>query len=456
MLFFTISSRSILYFLMPKVSVSGVDSGTLSEKRSFDNIQVSYSDIETIHIPYHISTSLHIEHILKREGDIVQSGEPIIQFNMLDYNLYLTELTNEMSLLKSEYNSALQKQQYIEEQYLLDSEALNYKAEQLVVPSEDNMDLQQIKIEIATKERLYNSTLKEYELSQELYDIGTLSKQDLASISESLITLEEEIHFLNLKYENTLSTLQKEYDKALNSIRQEKAALLLSKESSLAELSNLDELNLKYKKLETQYTVLTSLIKDGQLIAPCDGTISTHYFKEGATYSGYDTLVAITPMDSDINYTVDVSTENQTFLDNIQTGSLLLSDASIDIEDILITESTNSENEKIKTLTFKTVEDLSSEQQNQIKSLTLESKSTYYDVLVPINAIIDDSYVFILTEEDNGIWGTYYYVHQVNVKTDAYNTSDIAIISGLSQNQRIVISWDRTLSDNQRVILDES
>ncbi len=456
MLFFTLFSGSIIYFLTPKVSVSNIQSGTLTEKRTFNDIKITYSTLENIHIPYSISNGLHIEHVFKKSGDVIHLGEPLIQFNTVDYNIYLSELINKISLVKTKYNNSLKKKQYIEDIYTLGINELNSRTANLLPPSQGNSALQEIQNEIDTKKALYNSSLKQYKLSEDLYNIGGISKQELDAISESITNLEKEIDFLNLKYENTFSNLKREYDEAINTINQEKNNLLLDKISSLANLTEVDELNSEYKLLENQYNILNSMIKDDQLIAPCDGIIYTSNFEEGTSYTGYDTILEIAPLDANVNYTIDVSNENKIFLNNIKSGLLQLQNESVPIDVIKINEHTTAEDEQIKTLTFKPVNSLSKEQQSQIKFLTLESESDYYNTIVPINAIIDDNYVFILTEEDHGIWGTYYYAQKTAVKTDAYNTSDIGIINGLSPNQRIIVSWDRALNDKQRVILELS
>jgi hypothetical protein len=73
-------------------------------------------------------------------------------------------------------------------------------------------------------------------------------------------------------------------------------------------------------------------------------------------------------------------------------------------------------------------------------------------ILVPLSAVIDGSYVYVVTQRDTFL-GKQLYVHQVVVTVQGQNMAQAVISQGLRDGNHVVTSWDRPLSEGQRVVL---
>lgn|GEM_PF-910415 len=256
------------------------------------------------------------------------------------------------------------------------------------------------------------------------------------------------MEFLSKTYLETLSGLEKNYEKAMLQYEKEIIHLQNAKEEELAALESEPDPANDYNSLLDLYENIKTLLQTGQVLAPCDGTIKEIQIKEHSYYQGLSELFSIIPVNSSIRYQADISNFDKSYFENLESAVLLLRNDQIEVEILGITE----ENGKTYLL-FEPSSYLTREQTKEIQSLLITKESSFYDAIIPCRALIGE-HVYVLREEDRAFWGKAYYVEKVSVKAGMANMNEVGIEMGLSQGDKVVVSWDRELKDKQRVVLE--
>lgn len=82
----------------------------------------------------------------------------------------------------------------------------------------------------------------------------------------------------------------------------------------------------------------------------------------------------------------------------------------------------------------------------------LQTALTDYDVLVPPGALIKEDTVYV-ARRGNSWWGEVWVVEEREVKAGLGTDSATPILSGLSEGEMVITSWDRAINPGDRVVL---
>jgi len=102
MLFFTFASKTIHYYMIPKVTASRVESGYIKYNILIGDVDFYAEDEIEVKIPEKLKKSFTIGNILVEEGDIVNEGDTLVLFESSSYNDLLNEHEKEINRLKIE------------------------------------------------------------------------------------------------------------------------------------------------------------------------------------------------------------------------------------------------------------------------------------------------------------------------------------------------------------------
>lgn len=76
---------------------------------------------------------------------------------------------------------------------------------------------------------------------------------------------------------------------------------------------------------------------------------------------------------------------------------------------------------------------------------------TFVNNIIPESALELENQIYIAVEKDD-FWGTIRVAYPVTVKIMELGNGEIAILDGLVGNEKVIISWDRPLDIDMRVI----
>lgn len=87
-----------------------------------------------------------------------------------------------------------------------------------------------------------------------------------------------------------------------------------------------------------------------------------------------------------------------------------------------------------------------------LKDARLQTALTDYDVLVPPGALVKENTVYVAQRGDSW-WGKIWVVKERKVRVGLGSDTATPILSGLSEGEMVITSWDRAISPGERVVL---
>lgn len=86
-----------------------------------------------------------------------------------------------------------------------------------------------------------------------------------------------------------------------------------------------------------------------------------------------------------------------------------------------------------------------------VPSARVLEDGTFLSCIVPESALELEEQLYIAVEQED-FWGTVLVAQSVRVKTMDLGNGEVAILEGLSGHEKVIISWDRPLDTNMRII----
>lgn len=444
MLLCTFLSRSVFYFLTPKVLTQSIKGGVIENEIKIDNIDLIYKDIVTNRIILPDNYKLYVEKIYIYEGALVKKGDTILKFSPIECEILKRDLQNDMMEINSKMHHLQEVKKNINEEYEEKLKNISIEQELLISNIETDTILQDLQIK--NKSLDYEQMSKAIEASEELFKIGAISENALQKQKLELEKMGNEINTLNEIYNKSLDKIEKEYESKVLRFDAQKRELRIQQKQELLTLENEQVLLSKMNTLKTVYNNLLPLLSEGQVVAQEDGMLYKMNVKEASYYDGKEFLFQLIPKESEISYRVSLTKEQEKYLDRVKEACLKFGNNEVAVKML----GTYKEDEKTY-LIFETEAVLTKEQQANLV-LLLKEESTYYDTIIPSSALIDE-HVFVLSSQEQGIWGTAYYIQEIKVEVGRIGSKEVGIISGLLEGQEIVTYWDRTIKNKQRVML---
>lgn len=444
MLLCTFLSRSVFYFLTPKVLTQSIKGGVIENEIKIDNIDLIYKDIVTNRIILPDNYKLYVEKIFIYEGALVKKGDTILKFSPIECEILKRDLQNDMMEINSKMHHLQEVKKNINEEYEEKLKNISIEQELLISNIETDTILQDLQIK--NKSLDYEQMSKAIEASEELFKIGAISENALQKQKLELEKMGNEINTLNEIYNKSLDKIEKEYESKVLRFDAQKRELRIQQKQELLTLENEQVLLSKMNTLKTVYNNLLPLLSEGQVVAQEDGMLYKMNVKEASYYDGKEFLFQLIPKESEISYRVSLTKEQEKYLDRVKEACLKFGNNEVAVKML----GTYKEDEKTY-LIFETEAILTKDQQANLV-LLLKEELTYYDTIIPSSALIDE-HVFVLSSQEQGIWGTAYYIQEIKVEVGRIGSKEVGIISGLLEGQEIVTYWDRTIKNKQRVML---
>lgn len=436
MIFLTLSSNTILYFLTPKVRVEQVTSGSIKDERKITEIELVYTKQEGIRIPIEIQGGLYIEDICVYEGEQVQKGDPIISFNKQECERVKRDFEKRIIVAQARCTSNTLKRQLIEQSYKDQVAALGFNDNRV----SNQVQLLKIQTSQKAKSRELEALEEEIKVNQLLYEEGAVSKNDLMKLTEKKEQLVEEMKIL----EAEASQMQKEEkENKPDPIK----ALERQKEEQLLQLENEEVLTIELAEIKDQYEQIKPILDTCQIRASEPSIIEQINVKDHVYYNGKELLAEYVPLDSPVRGRAHIPEEDKVFWETIEMCMLLVDGEKVPVTPLGI----NKEQERYY-MNFKFLDDqpIKNDGAKQLMGIT---KAKAYSVIIPPEALFGDS-VYVLRKEEKGFLGNYYYIDKVKVEVGEATLSQVGIISGMNEGVSVVTYWDRELKDKQRVMLE--
>lgn len=397
MLLLTFFSNTLNNFLLPRVSWESPESGPLVKEISGAGRVRAKKTMDR-----YAESDMKVLAVTVNIGETVKKGQPMLE---LDTTKVEEQLGDERTIWQ---------------QKKLNVEKLSEEAAAEGMRSYDDA----IEAARANMEKAERN----YEDAQALYEAGAEAKVKVTDAGADC--------------ENT----RRDYQKALDS----KAAALRNNKRDLQSAQyELDMQERKLQKLEKEMGL-------GHVAAPADGTVMELNFPEGSvtnaskplfvladTAEGFEFCAAV---DSEAAGLLSIGDEAEVSLDSLE-GYTLQGTVSE------ITESAEERGVKKEVVIDIPPENLIG---GESGSADIKKRTEAYGTLVSNSAIgqeMLDYFVYVL-QEKKGPLGNELFIRKVKVTKGDSDNSNTAVLSGLSDYDRVVTGSDKQLSDGMRVMLE--
>lgn len=457
MIFFTFASRSIHYFMTPKVISASVDSGYIRTKHSVKNVDVYSQDTVPLGIPFKLSEPIDVIRIHIRPGSMVERGDSVVTFGTYSFNKVYADVEEELQNRNTELLEF--EKAYGDRRIQLEKEIQDYKGE--IKKFEDylsqkctNVDeLKRMNDEITVLEESLVEAEKKYISNKSLYESGAISKQAYEKSFSELDNMKKGL----VKKQDDFKALQKSLVEEYDSRKKDTEFKLDKSEKSLQYLVDTGILNGKTSgtvkerldELDNAFSVLNKIKEENYtIVSPTDGLAGNIHI-ENSKYGGLDTILNIIPKDTvpcvalfieDINENLDEANRC-----TLNTGQ----------EELLVKFSGTKVINRQRYMLFKVNKHITIDYKSLMSvnsTPILETKGLYCNMIIPNSAIIERDKVYVL-EERKGFWGDEYYASRQKVRIGQYNEHYSEIIGGLFRRDRVITGWDRELADGGRVMI---
>lgn len=298
MLFFTFASKTIHYYMMPKVTASRVESGYIKYNIPIGDVDF-YSENEVeVKIPEKLKKPFIIGNIPVEEGSTVKKGEILVTFENRSYNELLSEYEKEISRLKLELmefdkNFSVKIKQLEKDILDLNNQIEKY-SEYIAVSCINTDELINKMEEIRKLELQYKQKSEEIDKNKKLYEAEVITYQDIERTEKELKSLEEQIKSEYSRYDRLQCKLLEDYKE--NVKEAEYKVNQLSEELEYIEDSGI--LNgrsrpLIERELDEKNQSLEFITKYPELRSPIDGVVEKIFYKKMDSYEGVNTIILL-------------------------------------------------------------------------------------------------------------------------------------------------------------------
>ncbi len=440
MLFFTFFSKTIFNFLTPKVKIESVQGGIITKQDEFKNIAIDYTAVNSLRGPCTFEIPLYIQSIEVGENQDIRAGEPILKFEEEECKVFDKQLSKQINEIEKRLEKYEKKDEYIQEKY----ERAIKKLEEEMVGIEDTSEYKTYVQRKKEKQQEIASYEEEVSLNQELYEGGLLAAKVLEESNSKLNNAKEQLEIIEEDYK--VATAQ--YIKAINDKKEEIENAKQEELFALSSGEDVDSLLEELKEAKALYEKLEDILMSKTIVAPIDGRVEKILVKEGESYGGREIICTIIPQDSPYELIVQLDEEQEELWQKATQAYLLSSNRQYEVA---LGNIRSRDGSKWGRFNVTDTEVTIDEKDLSNLSLIVRKQSEGYAAVVPRSAVVDHK-VYVITEED-GFWGKEYYVDLQEVIVGESNETSVGILSGLMQEQRIAVYWDRPLEQGQRVII---
>jgi len=401
LLFFTFFSKSILGWVLPRVTVTNVDSGSLLKIVRGSGEVVSKERTE-----YYSELSTVVKSVNVKVFDKVEVGDVLVE---LDSDRYV-ELLNDREL-------DLRKAQLSLESIMLQKENLLLQPENALLES-------------------YNKTVKKnkeaYENNLSLYNEGAISESQYNTSKETYENAKEK-YAIELENKSKSDQLQKNQVSSLDKQLEEKQLTIIGMEKAVSKLRN--------------------NIEQCTIIAETDGIIKALSYRDGMMVNYQSPIYVLDQTDAGFEVRAELNEETAKFIDIGDKFSVTVGELG-DVIKGTVASKLESKNNGKKIIII----DVENKKLKGGEVVEVFNRKQYlsYDQRIPRGAIYSGSLsenVYELIEEDTP-FGKSYTVKSVEVVLGESDDRNVGVLHGLSGDEKIVISSTRGLKDGEKVIIN--
>jgi len=458
MLLLTFSSRTINYYLTPKVEIVGVKDGYINSNQVFNNVKIFHENTISVEIPFKLIDGIRINKIHVQVNSAVKQGDILITFNLSDCQDLSKQLERQ---LKHQKTALLEFEKNMSDKIAeLDNSIseCNYEIDEIQASLQDlcvnEPQLSPLISEIEEIKQLYEKKLKTHSINKLLFENKaistieiTLSEEETKDLNKKLLEKKEYYNRLqkqliddkNRTYKNIVFTKNK-YIKELNYI----------KTNSIINGKSLELIEDEYKETCFHADFIRKIIdSSGNITSPASGIVANVMLDHIEKYSGQSEILSIAVNGTSLKLITKVSPGQ---MENLKTNTPctimfgdITAEASIEYifstkeENYAVINSSGIPIEKIPVFTDIIV--------------IVESNSNYFDHIVPNSVFISSHDELYILKNRQSFWGNEYYVEKRKVITGESSAFETQVIDGITSSDMLVCGWDRELRDGCRVML---
>ncbi len=507
MLFFTFSSRTILYYMTPKVTAARPESGYITTTYSFGNVRTYSEDSFELKLHFRLNQGIYISEVLVGKGSTVREGDPLIIFDKRSCDDLLDAKRRELDAVLIELSEF--EKGFADRIAQLENEIESCSKEiaKLDASIEENYvndaQLVEIQHEINAAQADYETAEKKHGELLELYESGAVPKSEVDESGTNLARLKDRIQLAQERYNRVQKQLLEQGLKQRDELAKRKEAArsdlkymqdtgIYNGKTWVSIMKRVDEI--KGQELELESTVGTYT-----LTAPFDGVVTEINAEKGMMYYGMDTLVTIRPYDAKTVLLVPLADgQEEIFKENtdceieyeeekirgkiagfrkhegrmhmvlepvVEAGAELGrgSESGLETGSNTRSGSVSDSGAGAGNGAGSGTEDEAGEGRSRHESspfagirdgsyIRINIKSEFIRTIVPNSAFVSQDKVYVLKQR-MGFWGEEYYVVERQVMTGTGNEYVTQITEGLSPDETVVTGWDRKISSGMRVML---
>jgi len=461
MIFFTFTSKTINYFMMPKVTASKVESGYLRYNIPVKEVRF-YSENETeVVIPEKLKRPFIIGSIHFKEGDVVSQGDTLVTFEISSHDSLIKEAEREVARLRIEFmefdkNYSSRVSQLEKDILDLDVHLEKYR-EALAVSCENTDELISRAEEIRKLTEQYHKKAEspEFKNNMMLHEAGILPSQEIEKMKSELKSMEEQVAAREAEYEHLKKKLIEDYENRLKEgeYRRGQLAKELEYIKSSGILNGKSKSSIEKELMEAEQW-MELILKHPDIRSPVDGVVTRVFYDTNGSYDGLKPILLIKPEGEIKSFIVSLA-DSYRLQD---ADDILKEDAPCVLKygrnDIsgkiagIIAE--NGKSRYIINLDKPMGIDPEIKLPQENEMATLEVRGDYCDILIPNSALTGNGEVYALRTR-GGFWGKEYYAARQEVRMGRSNEYYTEIKDGLSRSDMVITGWDRALQDGATV-----
>jgi multidrug efflux pump subunit AcrA (membrane-fusion protein) len=456
MVFFTFASRSIHYFMTPKVVAEPVESGYIRINYMVESVDLYSENSVAVTVPVRADTSVGVAKAHIEPGSMVSAGDSIVTFEAASFNNVFEAAKQEYENKRIEFLELERAYEDKKKNLQRDIENWEYEIKKIEAALSDNCkntdDLKRLEKEAADMKERLDNTKAEHEALKLQYEGGLVSRQDYEKSLSNIQKLEKDLENKRNEYGQAQKKLveeytldKKDYEFRLKGLQEQ---LDYINTTGIINGKPLEAVRTALEELEDRLTALEAIKNNGYTVAAPREGIAGKIYIDGGFYKGPDAILNIIPGNDEVMYALRIEEKHMDSIDSNAYCTIIAEKTEIPVEKVGIT----SINGKMHLL-FRQRADM---RQDYISLLTsnprLEKRGGYCDAIIPNSALVESNKVYVL-EKRQGFWGEEYYAQKKEVVTGQSNENKTEIINGLSRNDTVITGWDRALSDGARVML---
>lgn len=278
---------------------------------------------------------------------------------------------------------------------------------------------------IGAAERNLETAKDNLDRKKDLFDSGAISGEDVKQAENAILQAESELKNERRRQRDN----EKDIKIQQNSIK-------------------LAELNIE--------TFRKELNEESTLISPVDGFINELNVTPGSLVNGGSPVFSVDDSSKGFEVKIAVNREKAQYLAVGDTAEITVKSLDSDLVSGTIreiAESAQDRGEMKELFIDMPVDGISGGERCDIY---IYKKTRAYDILVPNTAVgTDDKGKFVWVQKENkGPLGSEFYVQKAYVTVGDSDSSKTAVISGISSDEQIIISYSKNISDGCRVLPD--